>query len=379
MSGLFPRPVFTGFGPDRLHGVSPTVHEIQASRPSRLRVHVRESCPRQPGVYGMIDAAGELIYVGKAKSLRARLLSYFRPKSRDPKATKIVTATRHLVWEHAPSEFAALLRELELIRRWQPHFNVHGQPRRRRRTFVCLGRQPAPYAFLSSKPAAGLRHRFGPIFSGARAREAVRRLNDCFGLRDCPQAQPMVFADQGELFPVPRAAGCIRFEIGTCVGPCAAACSRTGYRERVDAARSFLDGSDCSVLDALRAEMAAASAALNFERAAALRDRLTPLEWLDGHLERLRHARQRHTFVYPVRDYWYLVRRGFVATAVQVPRDAETRRSAAQVLETVFGQPHPWTAATRTEEVDGVLLVAAWFRRHPEEYGRVLDPTAAIT
>ena len=377
MSGLFPRPLFTGFGPNRLHGPL-LVHQVEASRPSRMRGRVREACPRQPGVYGMIDAQGELIYVGKAKSLRARLLGYFRPKGRDPKAGRIVKAARRIVWEHAPNEFAALLRELELIRRWQPHFNVQGQPRRRRRTFICLGRQPAPYVFLSSHPAAGVCDCFGPIFAGPRGREAVRRLNDWFGLRDCPQAQSMIFADQEEMFPVVRAAGCIRFEIGTCLGPCAAACSRAKYRERVQAARAFLDGSDRTPLETIRREMAAASTALNFECAAALRDRLTPLEWLDGHLERLRQARQRHTFVYPVGDIWYLIRRGFVAAAVPMPCNDEARRKTAAMLQALFGQAHPWTAATRAEEVDGVLLVSVWFRRHPEEYGRVLDPAKSI-
>src|SRR5262249_32652426 len=159
----------------------------------------------------------------------ARLLSYFRPNSRDPKAGRILDQTRVLVWETAPSEFAALLRELELIRRWQPRFNVQGQPRRRRRVYVCLGRRPAPYAFLAPRPASTVLAGFGPVPSGERAREAVRRVNDWYGLRDCPQAQEMVFAEQKELFPVLRAAGCLRHEIGTCLGPCAAACTQAAY------------------------------------------------------------------------------------------------------------------------------------------------------
>src|SRR5262249_59495239 len=102
----------------------------------------------------MLDANDTLIYVGKAKELRARLLSYFRGRSRDPKAGRILEPTQTVVWEHAASEFAALLRELELIRRWRPRFNVQGQPHRRARTFICLGRRPAPYAFLLRRPPA---------------------------------------------------------------------------------------------------------------------------------------------------------------------------------------------------------------------------------
>src|SRR5262249_33533929 len=146
--GLFSRPQFTDFGPCAVGTPLPLVL-IRGRRPARLKALVRRDAPRAPGVYGMIDARGELVYVGKAKCLRSRLLSYFRPNSRDPKAGKIVAETRQLAWEPAPSEFAALLRELELIRRWQPRWNVQGQPKRLRRGYVCVGRRPAPYVFLA--------------------------------------------------------------------------------------------------------------------------------------------------------------------------------------------------------------------------------------
>jgi excinuclease ABC subunit C len=133
----------------------------------------------------MLDGDGLLVYVGKAKHLRGRLFSYFRPRSRDPKAGRIVRIARTIVWEYQPSEFAALLRELELIQRWQPRLNIHGQPLRRLRTYICLGRKPAPYAFLARRPPAGALASFGPVPAGRKAREAVRWINDWFGLRDC--------------------------------------------------------------------------------------------------------------------------------------------------------------------------------------------------
>src|SRR5207245_3863369 len=115
VKGLYPRLVFTGFGPLTLSPVAepPPLAVVTGKRPSRLRDKVRRHGPRRPGVYGMVDGRGELIYVGKAKSLRTRLLSYFRTNSRDPKAGRILQHTRAIVWEPAPSEFAALLRELE--------------------------------------------------------------------------------------------------------------------------------------------------------------------------------------------------------------------------------------------------------------------------
>src|SRR5262245_2282756 len=78
---------------------SPPLHRVHGQKASQLRSQVGKLCPRKPGVYGMIAGNGELIYVGKAKSLRGRLLSYFRPRSRGPKAGKILRQARSLVWE----------------------------------------------------------------------------------------------------------------------------------------------------------------------------------------------------------------------------------------------------------------------------------------
>jgi excinuclease ABC subunit C len=326
----------------------------------------------------MLDARGELIYVGKAKCLRARLLSYFRPNSRDAKAGRILQRTRTIVWETAPSEFAALLRELLLIRRWRPRFNVAGQPSRRGRAYVCLGRRPAPYVFLARRPPAGALACLGPVPAGHTAREAVRRVNDWFRLRDCPQAQEMVFADQAELFPVLRAAGCLRHEIGTCLGPCAAACTRPAYTDQVRAAQAFLEGTDNGPLEALKRDMAAASAALAYERAAALRDRLEVLLWLRKQLTRLRRLQQRGTVIYPVaghdgQDLWYVIHQGRVAAALPAPRTAADHRAAARRIREVLRKDPAGTRFLPATELDGVLLVASWFRRHAAERSRLLD------
>jgi excinuclease ABC subunit C len=385
VKGLFTRFVFTGFGPSLLRTSSeiPPLAVVRGQRPGRLRAKVRGDAPRLPGVYGMIDDRGELVYVGKAKDLRARLLSYFRPKSRDPKAGKIVQETRLLAWEVVPDEFAALLRELELIRRWQPRFNVQGQPRQRRRTYLCLGRQPAPYVFLSSRVPATAFANFGPIPAGQQALEAVRRINDWFQLRDCPQPQEMVFADQQELFPLPRAPGCLRHEIGACLAPCAAACTRSGYKDQVAAALAFLRGEDRAPVETLERDMLAASAALQFERAAALRDKLEVLKWLSDALRRLQQA-ARHSFVYPVaghdgRERWYLIHRGRVHLSLARPHDETSQHDAVTALDAVYCKSGVVDGPPALEEIDGVLLVAAWFRRHGDERQRLLEPQALLT
>jgi excinuclease ABC subunit C len=381
---LFSEPL-ADFGPNRLNPWTDaaSVYRIEGRRAAQFRARLCQECPRRPGVYGMIDAEGKLIYVGKAKSLRARLLSYCRSKGRALKAGRILRETRSILWEYVPSDFAALLRELELIRRWRPAFNFQGQPRRYWRTLLCLGRRPAPYLYLSRRPSTEIVGAWGPVFVGRRTREAVRRLNDYFGLRDCPQPQPMIFAEQANLFPLPLAAGCIRHEIGTCLGPCAGACTRLAYADRVRAARTFLDGNDLTPLEKLQRDMNTAAAEQAYERAALLREKLTALDWLNRHLERVRQASERHHFIYPVKghggmDLWYLIRQGWVACAIAKPRDDDSRKKAVTAIDAVFQQPPPKQLRPPAEEIDSVFLVSAWFRRYPKELKRTLTPVEAL-
>lgn len=385
MADLFSAQPFPSFGPHGLEGAGDVqpVHTISAARNAGLRACLRVECPRRPGVYGMLDQHGELIYVGKAKCLRHRLLSYFRPRSRGPKAGRILRFTRTIVWEPALCEFGALLRELELIRRWRPRFNVFGQPRRPHRLFVCLGRAPAPYAFLARRPARNTRAAFGPVPGGPKATTAVRHLNDWFRLIDCPQAQTMYFAEE-ELFPVLRTPGCLRFDIGTCLAPCAAACTRSAYMERVRAARAFLTGTDDTPFTALAEEMAKAAQAQLYERAAALRDRLDSLRWLRDHIERLRHSCERQSFIYPVRaadgggQLWYLVQGGRAVAVTRRPTDGDSRAATASILGTIYEKRRAELALPRPEEMDSVFLVASWFRKQPKERLRAMSPDDAL-
>lgn len=348
----------------------------------RLRGQVRRDCPKTPGVYGMLDAHGDLIYVGKAKRLRQRLLTYFRPKSRDPKAGKVLRQARSIVWETVPGEFSALLRELELIRRWQPRLNIQGQPRRRRPVYVCLGRPPAPYAYLSSRPRGTTVRCFGPLPSGDFARAAVRVINDAFQLRDCPQPQTLSFADQVELFPREQVPGCLRFDIGTCLAPCAAACTSWDYERQVRQASAFLQGKDNALLAKLEASMKQAARAQTFERAASMRDQLEALRWLNARLERLRDAQAKHSFVYAVEDHherqlWYAIQRGFVVATLPAPVDAATASEARTRLQEIFGNPGRNAAPVSAERLDELFLVLSWFRKHGAA-ARTLSPDTAL-
>lgn len=379
MKSLFPLDTFAGFGPSYLHpaGYQPIIHQIRGRKSAHLRSGVRADAPRQSGVYGMLDRSGQLIYVGKAKSLRARLMCYFRVRSRDPKAGRIIRHTESIVWESMPDEFGALVRELELIRHFRPRFNVQGQPNYRRYVYICLGRAPAPYMFATREPTGKETAVYGPFVGANRARDAARRMNDAFRLRDCPQRQTMRFAEQRDLFALELAPGCLRYDIGTCLGPCAGYCSRNGYFERVQSVRKFLEGTERQVLHDLEKEMAAASAALQYEKALAARDKLADLRWLTDRLVWLRTARMEHSYIYPIttadgESIWYLIDKGLVRGAVFPPNDAVSKARVGRLIEKVYTDPHECGTIMPKGQVDSVLLVAAWFRKHPEEKARCI-------
>lgn len=384
LPGLSDADQFGGFGESAFRAAAdtPSGFAVRTRSPKKLREAVRTNAPRTPGVYGMLGPKGHVVYVGKAKNLRSRLLSYFRTDSRHPKAGKIIDHTATLVWEHLPDELNALLRELELIRRFRPRFNVLGQPGRQRYVYLCLGRGPAVQAYLSREATGKEVAVYGPFVGRGRIADAVRRLNYEFKLRDCPNTVLMRFADQGELFADDRAAGCLRYELGTCLGPCAGFCTAADYAAKVRAAKAFLDGRDSTTLKAIETQMAAASAELRFEQAAALRDRWEALSRLNERLMFLRSARKNHSFVYPLTGSdnltrWYLIHGGEVRAVVREPDTPESAAAARAAVEAVFAQPYS-VEATLRRCVDSVLIVTSWFRGNEAEKAKLLTATDAV-
>ena len=384
MAGLF-SPRFIEFGPSRYRPADIVAEgkRIRSRSVDVLREKVRKHAPRSPGIYGMLDRHQSLIYVGKAKSLRSRLMSYFRENSRDPKAGRIMANTRTILWEQTGTEFAALLRELELIQRFLPRYNVQGVPGYQRYCYVCLGRGPVPYAFVVAKPTGKELACYGPIAKHGRAAEAVRKLNQWFMLRDCPQKQRMVFSDQPELFTIDRSPGCLRYELQTCLGPCVGACTRSDHQNAFEGAKAFLEGRNLSPLTTLESQMADASKALQFERAAALRDKWVELGWLVDRLTWVRQARDQQSFIYAStnedgRTVWYMTHFGQIRATVLEPCDDDSRVRTLRIIGEVFRDLAPAATMLPVGQVDHVLLVSAWFNKHPDERARILTVDAAI-
>ncbi|MEP6858748.1 MAG: GIY-YIG nuclease family protein, partial [Gemmatimonadales bacterium] len=160
-----------------------------------MRSTVKDGAADRPGIYRMLSSEGEVLYVGKSKQVRSRLLSYFRCAYPEDKGARILRSAEKIEWEYTPSEFAALLQELRLIKRFRPRYNVAMMRDARHYSFIKLTRGSAPKLLVvrgASGEEAGTY--YGPFVGAQRVGEAVRELNDAVMLRDCRTDLKMYFS-----------------------------------------------------------------------------------------------------------------------------------------------------------------------------------------
>ncbi len=333
-----------------------------------LKRRVAALAENRPAVYRMLDPTRRVLYVGKAKQLRGRLLSYFRARYPEDKAARILQATADIEWDYVPSEFAALLAELRQIKRHRPLFNVR-MNRTRRAVFIKVSGGPAPKIYVGRHPGTHDVRHYGPFPGAGRLHDAVRVLNDLLGLRDCAIKMPIAFRDQGDLFESRARAGCLRHDLRTCLGPCAGFVTEREYRERVDTAVAFVEGRRLAPIDRVIAGMVEASDQEDFERATWWRDKFDALTWLLAACTRAHATLNQLSFVFVDPgvygdDRAYVVRHAQVRASAPAPRtpiEIEAFRALVEEHVGVTTDPGPIPAVA----IDETLLVLNWFRRHP--------------
>ncbi|MBI4500583.1 MAG: UvrB/UvrC motif-containing protein [Gemmatimonadetes bacterium] len=345
-----------------------SVLALPLTDPDRLKRRVLALTEQRPAVYRMVDVTGRVVYVGKAKRLRARLLSYFGSDRSDDRHERILAVTEQIEWDYQPSEFAALLGELRQIRRYRPPLNIRLN-RGRRVAFIKVSGGPAPKLFVGTQTGSTVARLYGPLSGSAVLADAVRVLNDLLGLRDCSLEMPVAYAEQSDLFEAPRRAACIRHDLGTCSGPCAGLVSERTYLRRMEQAVAFLEGRHLAPLDQVISAMNAASEQNQFELAARWRQKFELLEWLLGALTRTRSAIQMLSFVYHDPgtfgdDRSYLIRGAQVRASAATPRTPIERETFRNLLAE-HRQPDDTAGPLPVEHIDEMLLLLRWFRRHP--------------
>lgn len=340
----------------------------------QLRRRVGALAENRPAVYRMVDASGRVLYVGKAKRLRTRLLTYFRASYPDDKAARILYAASEVRWDYVPSEFAAYLGELRQIRKFRPYFNHKGNLTRRS-VLIKIAGGPAPRVYAGGTVAREDVRCYGPFRSLARTLDAVRTLNDLLGLRDCAATMPVVFAGQEELFARPKQAGCMRHEFGFCSGPCAGFVSQRDYQRRVDTAMAFLEGRTLQPIDRVVESMQKAAAGAAYELAARWRSKFEQLEWLLAATSRARTAMDLLTFVYRDTgefgdDRAYILKQGVVRASFPYPATPIEHEAFRAVVADEARHPAAPAGPLPLDSIDEVLLMMAWFRANPEALRR---------
>jgi excinuclease ABC subunit C len=224
--------------------------------------------PTSPGVYLIKDGQGNILYVGKAANLHHRVRSYFGAKQKlSPKLQRMVARVADLDFFVTTSEQEALILELNLIKRYRPRYNVRLKDDK---TFPYLKIDPSedwPRVHITRRLEQDGGHYFGPFASAKSLRQTLKIIKGIFPFRSC--SKPITGSD-------PRP--CLEYYIGHCLAPCIGAVSRQEYAEVIKEVILFLEGKQETVVRELESKMKKAAEALNFEKAALLRDQIQAVD-----------------------------------------------------------------------------------------------------
>ena len=223
--------------------------------------------PARPGVYRMFDAESRLLYVGKAKNLRNRVRSYFRGRPLDGKTMAMVGRIADLDITLTPSETEALLLEQNLIKAHHPPYNIELRDGKSYPFIRLSGDTAFPrLSFYRGARKTDSRY-FGPYPSAAAVRESLGLLQKMFRIRQCEES---IFRN--------RSRPCLQYQIGRCSAPCVGLIDSEAYQQDMADALLFLQGRSSDLIDTLANRMEQAATALDYERAARLRDQIAQLK-----------------------------------------------------------------------------------------------------
>ncbi|MDN2565005.1 excinuclease ABC subunit UvrC [Aquibium sp. A9E412] len=228
--------------------------------------------PNQPGVYRMMNAAGDVLYVGKARSLKKRVTSYAQGRGHTNRIGRMIRETAAMEFVVTRTETEALLLEANLIKRFRPRFNVLLRDDKSFPYILLTGDHPAPGIFKHRGARSRKGDYFGPFASAGAVGRTINSLQRAFLLRTCSDS---VFES--------RTRPCLLYQIKRCAGPCTGEVSEADYAALVDEAKAFLSGRSSKVKAEIASAMEEASEALDFERAAVYRDRLAALSHVQAH------------------------------------------------------------------------------------------------
>ncbi|MCB5245279.1 MAG: excinuclease ABC subunit UvrC [Candidatus Cloacimonadaceae bacterium] len=226
--------------------------------------------PDDPGIYLWKNAEGEIIYIGKAKSLKNRISSYFSSSNKDIKTEHLLKYIQDLDYILVPTEQDAFILEANLIRRYKPKYNVLLKDDKRYPFVKITLNEPFPRILVTRDYVRDGSRYFGPFTDTKSLRMTLRNLEWVFPIRTCSRQIP---ADR-----IKYQKACINYQLGKCVAPCIGAISQDEYMQIVKRQIRFLEGHYQEIVEELKTEMNKLSEELKFEQAAKLRDRIQAIE-----------------------------------------------------------------------------------------------------
>jgi len=232
---------------------------------------VVKTLPVRPGVYRMLDARGEVLYVGKARSLRNRVTSYTQVPRLTKRLQRMVSQTRSMAIVTTNTEAEALLLEAQLIKRYRPPYNVLLRDDKSFPFILLREDHPFPRAQLHRGARRAKGQYYGPFASAGSVRTTLTALQKLFLLRSCTDS---FFAN--------RSRPCLLYQIRRCSAPCVERIDEAGYGELVEDAKDFLAGRSTKVQTKLGGLMSIAAEQMDYELAAVYRDRLRALTFIQG-------------------------------------------------------------------------------------------------
>ncbi|MBC8146034.1 MAG: DEDD exonuclease domain-containing protein, partial [bacterium] len=316
--------------------------------------------PATPGVYRMLDRRGMLLYVGKAKSLRERVGSYFRPGAEHPtKIREMVRRVRKIEIEETGSELGALLLESKLIREHQPKFNTLLK-RLRRYHFVRIDSSNAfPTVDVAAEIAADGSEYFGPFAGRDAAELVIGTIQHLFKLRECV----------GELAPSSDTMPCFYHQIDRCAAPCATMQDSQSYATEVDRVRAFLSGSEDGIIDRLDSRMQQYAEQLQFEEAAELRDRISELRRIFTGRRRVADSINGNNVIItlpapdPEKREIFMIRYGRLARQIIVGKRLPVTK-LRPLIESVYTDGSVTPPRYEREEVSEIRILASYIHRY---------------
>ena len=226
--------------------------------------------PDSPGCYLMKDAEGRIIYVGKAVNLKNRVRSYFRDTAHTPKVAAMIAHIDDFDILLCETNLEALILECNLIKLHKPYYNILLKDDKHYPYLKVDMRQPYPRLELCRRMEKDGAKYFGPYIGANAVRQVIEAVRDVFPIRSCRQILPAKSIRRP----------CMNHDIGRCLAPCAGLCTEETYREMMDGVLSFLGGDYDGVIKKLKNDMEEAAAALRFEKAAKIRDKIRDVEGL---------------------------------------------------------------------------------------------------